>query len=65
MAWIQSRAKDIVSNADFKEFDCEFESDVADLPGLDECCMGSEALVWETASLYKLGADNTWKPVGG
>jgi len=64
MAWCLTKLRDSANNARYKEFDCETESDIATLPGLEECDMGSLALVWEGGLVYKLNSEGRWVQVG-
>lgn len=43
------------------EFLCDADSDVASLPGLDECAVGSTALILESGDFYILTPSGEWK----
>lgn len=49
------------SNADIREFVCDYESDVADLP--TNCAAGSTAFVIENSAARMLNGAGEWKVI--
>ena len=49
-------------NASINEYIVDTEADIANLP---ECCVGSSALVVESANVYMVNASGEWVLFGG
>lgn len=49
------------SNAEHREFVCDYESDVADLP--TNCAAGSVAVVIEPFSVYMINSFGEWRKI--
>lgn len=45
-----------------REFICDSEADVANLP---DCCTGSMAVVVDTGAVYMVNASGNWAKFGG
>lgn len=43
-----------------REYQLASESDVADLPKLDQCAVGSLAWLQDQSKIWMLGEDNEW-----
>jgi len=48
----------------YREYVCDTEEDVRDLPGLEVCAMGSKAFAIETSAEFRLNSLGQWKKVG-
>lgn len=60
MAITVSKAFD-KNNPDYREFICDDESDVANLP--TDCAAGSSAMVIEPFSLYIINSRGEWRKI--
>jgi len=44
----------------YRHYHIDYDDDIANLPGLDECCVGSTALSAESGTQYIIGSNGQW-----
>lgn len=44
----------------YRHYHIDYDDDTENLPGLDECCVGSTALSAESGTQYIIGSDGQW-----
>ena len=48
----------------YGEYQCDYETDVQNLPKIGACAVSSRAHVTETSNVYALSNQNTWELIG-
>lgn len=65
MAYVLTRSGDRAERGSLREIRMDSAADLPDLPGLESCSPGSNALDMETGDIYFLRSDGVWALMGG